>query len=86
MFVLESNILKNGVLQQSKFLTETISKLDGDTPNEVLDKLEKLRNIVTDPSNVVLYLAGNLNLLKNASEPIINFLPPNITVKEKQKP
>lgn len=66
----------NGVLVQSKFLTDIIQKLGGDGAQEVLDNLECLRKIVTDPSRLTLYVAGCLDNLEDAVTPLNNFLKP----------
>ncbi|XP_056630340.1 uncharacterized protein C05D11.1-like [Diorhabda sublineata] len=81
----DSNYLKNGVLQQNKFLDYVLSKLDGDSSKEILENLEKVRSIITDPSNMVLYLAGNLELLKNPTLPLNNFFPSDLNVIQKQQ-
>ncbi|XP_023020385.2 uncharacterized protein C05D11.1 isoform X1 [Leptinotarsa decemlineata] len=81
----DSNIMKNGVLQQSKFLTEVIRKLDGEGSKDIVADIEKVRKIITSPSNLVLYIAGNLDILSNTSKPLEAFLPPEIEVTEKQQ-
>lgn len=79
----DSNVAKNGLLQQNKFLTELISQLDSDANKEIVDKVEKLRKIITEPSNVVLYVASNLDYLKDPVKPINEFLPSELGVAEK---
>ncbi|KAJ8960912.1 hypothetical protein NQ318_020211 [Aromia moschata] len=77
----DSNVIKNGVLQQSKFLTELVEKIDG---AEVLQNLEKLRKSITDPANFVLYIAGNLDTLKNPVKPIDECLPHDLQAGKKR--
>ncbi|KAG5896524.1 hypothetical protein JTB14_020497 [Gonioctena quinquepunctata] len=85
MYSEDSNVVKNGVLQQSKFLSKVISKLDSDASKDIVADIEKVRKVITDPSNLVLYLAGNLDILDKPSRPLEDFLPPEIKVTEKQR-
>ncbi|XP_057672406.1 uncharacterized protein C05D11.1-like isoform X1 [Diorhabda carinulata] len=72
----DSNIIQTGVLQQYKLLTEVQSKLECGDTEELIGNLEKVRKILSDPSNVVVYVSGNLNLLNNPVRPISEFIPP----------
>lgn len=75
MNIADSNCHANGIFKQHKFLVKLIQKLEAD-PNDVLETMEKLRKIITAPSNVALYFAGNLDLLKPTAATSINdFLP-----------
>lgn len=76
---------KNGLLQQNKFLTELISQLDNDASKDIVEKVEKLRKIITEPSNFVLYIAGNLDYLKDTVKPINDFLPLELVNTNKQQ-
>ncbi|CAH1183590.1 unnamed protein product [Phaedon cochleariae] len=79
----DSNVLQNGVLQQSRFLTEVIEKIDSEAGKDMLANFEKVRRILSDPSNLVLYVAGNLETLKDSAKPLEDFLPPNVKAPEK---
>ncbi|KAJ8921035.1 hypothetical protein NQ315_015831 [Exocentrus adspersus] len=80
----DSNVAKNGLLQQNKFLLELIPQLDSDASKEVIDKVEELRKIITEPSKLVLYIASNLEYLKEPAKPINEFLPQELGVEKKQ--
>lgn len=69
----ESNVYSNGILVQSKFLTDIILKLNSKNSNEVLEVLETLRKILTDPKNVILYIAGSLDNIDDVVTPLNNF-------------
>lgn len=84
IFVSDSNIVRNGVLQQNKFLTDVITALDNDTGKNIILNLQKVRETITDPSNVVLYVAGNLDYLKNPEKPLECFLPPEVQGKSEK--
>ncbi|VEN47404.1 unnamed protein product [Callosobruchus maculatus] len=82
----DSNVMKNGILQQNKFLTEIIENLDTEAGGkEILEKMETLRKIITDPANFVLYLAGNLDYLKEPVEAINGILPDGVNALQKQQ-
>nr|CAH7739234.1 unnamed protein product [Callosobruchus chinensis] len=82
----DSNVMKNGVLQQNRFLTEIIEKLDTEAGGkEILEKMETLRKIITDPENFVLYLAGNLDYLKEPVKAIKGILPDGVKAPQKQQ-
>lgn len=68
-----SNVYVNGILLQSKFLSELTEKLNGDQSQEVLDQLEKLRSNITSSSNLTLYLAGNLDNLTDPAKTLNQF-------------
>lgn len=74
----DSNIIRNGVLQQNRFLTNVIASCDKDGGVNVISNLHKVREIITEPSNVILYIAGNLDYLKNPARTLENFLPPEL--------
>lgn len=82
---LESNQRNIGMLKQHKFLTQLLERLGGD-PESVISVLNKIRSKITDPSNLALYFAGNLDILKpNAAEAINDFLPSELVEQRKQK-
>lgn len=67
------------MLRQQKFLTDLLENLKT-KPNEVLENIEQLRKIITDPSNMVLYLAANTNHISDLSgEALEGLLPPEMT-------
>ncbi|KAF7269964.1 hypothetical protein GWI33_017052 [Rhynchophorus ferrugineus] len=68
-----SNIYENGILLQSKFLTELSQKLNKDDTQEILDNFDRLRTIITSSSNLKLYLAGNLDNLENPAAALNDF-------------
>lgn len=49
----------NGALKQQKFLTQLVEDLDGEKAALIVQAVEKVRTIITDPSNLVLYCAAN---------------------------
>lgn len=77
----ESNVYSNGILVQSKFLTDIIQKLNSETSNEVLEVLETLRKILTEPKNVILYIAGSLDNIDDVVTPLNNFFQDNSDLK-----
>lgn len=79
IFVLESNQRCNGILKQHKFLTKLTEQLQGDCCSEVIKVMDEVRKNVTHPSNLVLYFAGNLDVLKSPVKSIIDqFTPPEL--------
>lgn len=76
--VSESNLQINGVIKQQKFLTQLVEDLEGPKVNEVLENIEKLRNIITEPSNVILYCAADFETLPcDIAKAINGFYPPD---------
>lgn len=60
----ESNHYASSVLRQHKFLTTLLERLNKpEECDKVLAEIESVRQIVTDPSNMVVHLAANLDLL-----------------------
>lgn len=72
------------MLVQSKFLTNIIEKLNGEFTEEVIFTFDKLRKLITDPKNVILYCAGNLDILRNVEKPLKNIIPEDVILTEKQ--
>lgn len=63
------------MMRQQKFLTEFLENIKSD-PDKVLSTIEELRQVITQPSNIVLYLAANLHHLRdNPTEALSSFLP-----------
>lgn len=84
-FFLESNQRNSGMLKQHKFLTQLLEKLNKDAES-VISVLNKIRSTLTNPSNLALYFAGNLDILStSAVEVINNFLPEELKDQKKQK-
>lgn len=82
---LESNQRNSGMLKQHKFLTRLLETLNKE-PGAVLSVLNKIRSTITNPSNLALYFAGNLDILKASVANIINdFLPNELKNQKKQK-
>lgn len=60
----ESNHYSSSVLRQHKFLTTLMERLNKpEECDKVIAELESVRQIVTDPSYMVVHLAANLDLL-----------------------
>lgn len=62
-----------------------IASLDKDGGAEIISNLQKVREIITNPSNVVLYIAGNLDYLKNPGKPLESFLPAELSSMPKSE-
>lgn len=84
MFV-DSNVYANGILVQSKFLTDVIQKLNDEGAQNVLNNLENLRSALTNPSNLVLYIAGSLEYIADVTTPLSRlFLADQVPSSKKQ--
>lgn len=82
---LDSNPQINGILKQHKFLLKVMEKLET-APQEIIENMEKLKNVITEPANVALYFAGNLDMLKpTAAKAINDFLPQEIDKTPQQR-
>lgn len=69
-FVKESNHYAASLLRQQKFLTTLIEKLGNpDDAKVVIADLEKVREIITAPKNLVLHLAANMEDLPSHLKP-----------------
>lgn len=66
-------------------MTCLLEDLESEKSCEVLDKMSKVRDIIVDPANVVLYFAGGLDQLKSPVNPIKDFLPEDLMGKKKQQ-
>lgn len=76
MFLSESNQYSNGILKQHRFLTKLLEQLQGAEAKDVVDTMEKVRKTITHPSNLALYFAANLDVLKpSAADVIKNLIP-----------
>lgn len=85
VYVSESNQRSSGMLRQHKFLTQLLEKLNED-PEPVISTLNKIRSTITNPSNLALYFAGNLDILGDTAVDTINdFLPDELKDQKKQK-
>lgn len=85
-FIPESNQQCNGVLKQHKFLTHLVEKLESGDPKDVMESIEKVRLALVHSSNLVLYFAGNLEVLRPPTLNVINsFLPPEQSEHKNQK-
>lgn len=66
----ESNHYAASLLRQQKFLTTIVEKLGTEEGSKaVISDLEKVRQIITSPNNVVLHLAANLENLPDHVKP-----------------
>lgn len=84
-FVQESNQRNGGILKQHKFLSQLLEKLATNSEDVIL-ALDNIRKTITKPSNLALYFAGNLEVLKSsAAEVINNFLPEELSALKQQK-
>ncbi|XP_029633499.1 uncharacterized protein C05D11.1 [Octopus sinensis] len=59
----DSNISVTSMLRQSKFLTDVLAQLDTN-PDGVIEKMEKLRSVLTKGDNLCIHMTANLKLLK----------------------
>ncbi|XP_065172046.1 uncharacterized protein C05D11.1-like, partial [Atheta coriaria] len=82
----DSNIQANGILSQHAFLTKLLEQLDSDESKSVIETFESIRKIITSPDNVVLYCAGNVDLVNGAAELLDDFLPKSLNELQTQKP
>ncbi|XP_044752458.1 uncharacterized protein C05D11.1-like [Coccinella septempunctata] len=64
----DSNILRNGVLNQNKFLSNLVDELDGPKADEIVKKFCEIKKLLSEYKNFSLYLAGNLRSLPNPSQ------------------
>ncbi|XP_067002472.2 uncharacterized protein C05D11.1 [Anabrus simplex] len=71
-FSKESNHYSSSMLRQHKFLTSLIEKLESkDSCQEVLDEIESIRNIITDPENMVIHMSTNVEkLVSECGDPV----------------
>jgi hypothetical protein len=77
------------MLRQHKFLTALIEKLDSKEECEhVMNEINTVHRIITDPANIVIHLAANVDQLANKVcdlvQPWRNILPAD-KVAEKKK-
>lgn len=73
----DCNIHVNGMLRQHKFLTGLLVQLESD-PSSVINKLEKLRTLLTKADNLCVHMAANLKNLSAdipLEKPWVHFLP-----------
>lgn len=71
------------MLRQQKFLTEFLENIRSSS-SSVLTVIQELRALITQPSNMVLYLAANLTHLKeNPAKIVMDFLPQDKTPDRK---
>lgn len=52
----------------------------------MIETFESIRKIITSPDNVVLYCAGNVDLVNGAAELLDDFLPKSLNELQTQKP
>lgn len=67
-FSKDSNILRNGVINQNKFLSSLVDKLDSPQADEIVKKFNEMKNFLAEYKNFSLYLAGNLRNLPNPAQ------------------
>ena len=80
MFREESNIQAANLVNQQCFLKNILKKIDR-SANKVISDLEEVRYHLTTPSNMMVNMATDLNILTNPMEPWQKFLPPVRTLK-----
>ncbi|XP_025831305.1 uncharacterized protein C05D11.1 [Agrilus planipennis] len=87
LYLQDSNVQANGILKQHKFLSHLISKLDLDNyqSSDILETIDTIRKMITDPCNVALYLATNLENIKPDSANVLNLLLPSDISKPEKK-
>lgn len=81
----DTNQRCNGMLRQQKFLTNLLEKLESEKSYEVVDSMVRIRSIISDPANLVLYFAGGLDQLKCPVKVIKDFLPAELNDRMKQQ-
>lgn len=72
------------MLRQQKFLTDLLETLKA-TPAAVIDKINSLRKIITNPANMVLYGAANLAHLPENPEEVLKLLLPEKVTSTRKK-
>ncbi|CAL1295066.1 unnamed protein product [Larinioides sclopetarius] len=89
LFVPESNHWTANMLRQSSFLSKVLEKIESN-PNEVVEKLNTLREIVTRPERMTVHLAANLDNLQKKLQPeqpwVERFLPPTVAPGKMSSP
>ncbi|XP_046995924.1 uncharacterized protein C05D11.1-like isoform X1 [Schistocerca americana] len=88
-FSKESNHYSAGMIRQHKFLTSLIEKLDSrEKCSEVINEMEKARQLLTDPGNMVVHLSTNVDQLvtkyPDPVKPWEKLLPEDKTPAKKQ--
>jgi len=75
-FVRESNYFVSNVIRQQKFLAQTMEKLLNE-PQQVIDDMEKMRQIITNPRSIQLFIAVDATKLQQDAYTLIHekFLP-----------
>ena len=73
----ESNIHSSNMIRQQAFLKSILKKLDC-SANAVLSDLEEVRFHLTTPSNMMVHMATDINILKDPMSPWTKFLPPHV--------
>lgn len=64
MYLLDCNHYWNNMLRQQKFLTSLVERMDIDSEWEVIySDIEKVRTLMTSPSNIVIHMGANLGVL-----------------------
>ncbi|CAH0557668.1 unnamed protein product [Brassicogethes aeneus] len=81
----DSNVLKNSMFLQNKFLADVIQKINSGNGEELVYIFEKLRKMMTDPSNVVLYCSANIDSLADPVEPLKKIIPSDMQIVKKQQ-
>ncbi|KAL7287806.1 hypothetical protein TKK_0018181 [Trichogramma kaykai] len=84
----ESNHYNVSMLRQQQFLTKMLEKLGDDREKEkVLEELESVKNILTNPKNMVLFLTAQVDrLLQHVADPYkswSNFSNTDSSLKQK---
>nr|XP_042906689.1 uncharacterized protein C05D11.1 isoform X2 [Parasteatoda tepidariorum] len=84
-----SNRWTSSMLRQANFLSKTLQTLES-KPEEVIEKLNKIKELVVRPEKMTVHLAVNLDKLKSKVNPeqpwIEDFLPPHIQPGYKKSP
>ena len=85
----DSNHYSGSMLRQHKFLTALIEKLDSkEKCEEVLKEIESIRQIITEPANIVIHMAANIDHLAckvgDLEKPWKNLLPAAKTSSKKK--
>lgn len=74
-YIQDSNQRKNSMHTQQKFLTDFLKNIKSE-PDKILSIIEGVREKITRPSNMVLYMAANLkHFTESPSESLKLILP-----------
>ncbi|KAF4518639.1 hypothetical protein B566_EDAN005966 [Ephemera danica] len=76
----ESNQYCSSMIRQYSVLTELMAALEagGEQAQQMMERIEKLRTHLTEPSRMVLHVCANFDTLEEPTLPWLSFLPPTV--------